>query len=45
MALSVATPGNLHRLGLLEADDLTKFDDETDINYLLLVALEKVNCS
>jgi len=42
MALSVATPGNLHRLGLLEADDLTKFDDETDINYLLLVALEKV---
>ncbi|KAF7480676.1 angiotensin-converting enzyme [Marmota monax] len=39
LALSVSTPAHLHKIGLL--DHVTN-DTETDINYLLKMALEKI---
>ncbi|XP_072926854.1 angiotensin-converting enzyme isoform X1 [Hemitrygon akajei] len=39
LALSVSTPDHLHKIGLL--DSVTN-DKETDINYLLKMALEKI---
>lgn len=39
MSLSVSTPGHLHKIGLL--DSVTN-DNESDINYLLKMALEKI---
>ncbi|XP_072105103.1 angiotensin-converting enzyme isoform X2 [Mobula birostris] len=39
LALSVSTPNHLHKIGLL--DNVTN-DNETDINYLLKMALEKI---
>ncbi|KAM6175753.1 angiotensin-converting enzyme [Erethizon dorsatum] len=39
LALSVSTPAHLHKIGLL--DHVTN-DSESDINYLLKMALEKV---
>ncbi|KAG3268689.1 angiotensin-converting enzyme isoform X1 [Ictidomys tridecemlineatus] len=39
LALSVSTPAHLHKIGLL--DHVTN-DIETDINYLLKMALEKI---
>ncbi|XP_041371786.1 uncharacterized protein LOC121385251 [Gigantopelta aegis] len=39
MALSVATPGHLHKIGLLEK---LEDDSETDLNYLMLMALDKI---
>ncbi|XP_056673032.1 angiotensin-converting enzyme isoform X2 [Monodelphis domestica] len=39
LALSVSTPAHLHKIGLL--DSVTN-DNESDINYLLKMALEKI---
>ncbi|XP_078501202.1 angiotensin-converting enzyme isoform X2 [Lissotriton helveticus] len=39
MSLSVSTPGHLHKIGLLES---VTNDNESDINYLLKMALEKI---
>ncbi|XP_056404141.1 angiotensin-converting enzyme isoform X2 [Hyla sarda] len=39
LSLSVSTPGHLQKIGLLEKVDE---DDESDINYLLKMALEKI---
>nr|Q9GLN7.1 RecName: Full=Angiotensin-converting enzyme; Short=ACE; AltName: Full=Dipeptidyl carboxypeptidase I; AltName: Full=Kininase II; AltName: CD_antigen=CD143; Contains: RecName: Full=Angiotensin-converting enzyme, soluble form; Flags: Precursor [Pan troglodytes]AAG31358.1 dipeptidyl carboxy peptidase 1 [Pan troglodytes] len=39
LALSVSTPAHLHKIGLL--DNVTN-DTESDINYLLKMALEKI---
>ncbi|XP_055997291.1 uncharacterized protein LOC130047084 isoform X2 [Ostrea edulis] len=39
MALSVSTPKHLHRIGLLQ--NLTN-DQETDLNFLMKMALEKI---
>ncbi|XP_075436513.1 angiotensin-converting enzyme [Ascaphus truei] len=40
LSLSVSTPGHLKKIGLLEA--VTE-DEESDINYLLKMALEKIS--
>ncbi|XP_077996678.1 angiotensin-converting enzyme-like [Glandiceps talaboti] len=40
MALSVQTPEHLYKIGLL--DELDVDDEETDINFLMSMALEKV---
>ncbi|KAK3605969.1 hypothetical protein CHS0354_019648 [Potamilus streckersoni] len=39
MALSVSTPTHLHKIGLLEQE---VFDNETEINYLMNQALDKI---
>nr|XP_034299426.1 uncharacterized protein LOC117680950 isoform X1 [Crassostrea gigas] len=39
MALSVSTPKHLHKIGLL---DKVQNDNETDINFLMKMALEKI---
>lgn len=39
VALSVSTPGHLHKIGLL---DRVVDDDELDLNYLYSLALDKI---